>query len=152
MRTGLRPAAATAWTATWVAALVLATGLGVLAVRQVGDAVRGRGPLGPEVIRVEAPGAAPATPAPGIDEVRRDLTHEFGTFTVLCQGPFASGVGADPAPGWQVVRFEPGPDDDVEVVFASAKELVELEAFCNRGVPDVAELDRSRVTGSTGGR
>jgi hypothetical protein len=43
------------------------------------------------------------------------------------------------------VRFEPGPDDDVEAVFRSPTELIEIEAFCNRGRPTLAELDRSRV-------
>ncbi len=132
----------------WAAALVGFTGLGLFAVGTVGDAARGSGPLGAAVIRVDAPPppTVPATPPPGLSEVRDDLIHDFGTFTVACHGPYATGIDAKAASGWQVVRFEPGPDDDVEVVFASAAELVELEAFCNRGRPEVAELDRSLVT------
>lgn len=135
----------------WAAALVLFTGIGLVAVGSVGDAARGSGPLGAAVIRVDAPvpPTVPATPPPGLAEVRDELVHDFGTFTVGCHGPYAVGIGAKAAPGWQAVRFEPGPDDDVEVVFASDTELVELEAFCNRGRPEVAELDRSRVTGRT---
>jgi hypothetical protein len=135
----------------YLAALVVFTGIGLFAVGTVGDAARGNGPLGAAVIRVDAPllPTVPATPPPGVTEVREDLVHDFGTFTVACHGAYAVGVSASPAPGWQAVRFEPGPDDDVEVVFASDTELVELEAFCNRGRPEVAELDRSRVTGRT---
>ncbi|MGQ0843628.1 MAG: hypothetical protein ACT4QF_05795 [Sporichthyaceae bacterium] len=137
----------------WAAALVGFTGLGLVAVGTVGDAARGSGPLGAAVIRVDAPPppTVPATPPPGLSVVRGDLTHDFGTFTVSCTGPYAAGESAEAGQGWQVVRFEPGPDDDVEVVFASETELVELEAFCNRGRPEVAELDRSRVTAKLGG-
>lgn len=149
MRPGPMSPTAVVRAVTWLAALVVATGAGVVAISQVGDGVRDSGPLGTEVMRVEAPTPAPTLrPRPGIAEVRQDLTGDFGAFTVLCQGPVASGIGASPNPGWSVIRFEPGPDDDVEVVFANAEEFVELEAFCNRGIPEVAELDRSRVTGS----
>lgn len=141
------PAGAVARTVGWLTALLVAVGLGLLAVGMVGDAVRGSGPLGAEVIRVDPPSqpSVPASPPPGTSDVRADLTDDFGTFTVACQGPLAAGVDAFAKPGWRVVRFEPGPDDDVEAVFASDLELVEIEAFCNRGRPEVAELDRSQV-------
>jgi hypothetical protein len=135
---------------TWLAAVVVATSLGLLAVGIVGDAVRGRGPLGDTVVAGDQPTAAPsASPADPAQLVRRDLTQDYGTFSVACDGPYARGEGAEPgADGWRVVRFEPGPDDDVEAVFASATELVEIEVFCNRGRPALAEVDRSRITES----
>ena len=137
---------------TWLAAVVLATGLGLLAVSVVGDAVRGRGPLGDAVTVPGDAATAAATPTPvddGRESVRADLTDDYGTFTVSCQGPWATGEGATPGTGWRVVRFEPGPDDDVEAVFADEDELVEVEVFCNRGRPTVAEVDRSRITGDS---
>ena len=46
-----------------------------------------------------------------------------------------------PAAGWRVISFERGPDDDVDAVFASGRRSVELEVFCNRGEPTLAELE-----------
>lgn len=136
---------------TWALALVIATSLGLLAVGSVGDAVRGR-PVGPEVIDVTTPPPAPETPDPGQREVREELVNDFGTFVVGCRGAFATGVDAEAADGWEVTRVEPGPDDDVEVVFVSETELVEMEAFCNRGRPAIAELDRSQIRDAGTGR
>jgi hypothetical protein len=136
---------------TWLAAVVLATGLGLLAVSVVGDAARGRGPLGDVVTGPGGPASTMATSTPvddGRESVREHLTDDYGTFTVSCRGPWATGMAATPGQGWRVVRFEPGPDDDVEAVFASEAELVEVEVFCNRGRPTVAEVDRSRIAGS----
>jgi hypothetical protein len=140
---------------TWISAVVLATALGLAAVGLVGDAARGRGPLGHAVTRADAPQSGSssttgdaASPADDSDRVvRRSISRDFGTFLVSCEGAYAHGIAATPANdgGWRVVRFEPGPDDDVEAVFASLDEVVEVEVFCNRGRPAVAELDRSRV-------
>ena len=44
-----------------------------------------------------------------------------------------------------MVSFEPGPDDDVDAVFAQARRSVEIEVFCNRGVPTVAEIERNEL-------
>ncbi len=133
--------------ATWLVAVVLATGIGLLAVNSVGDAASGRGPLGPDTVVVAAPArpTAPATPKPGRSEVTREFTYEFGTFTVACNGPFARTISTVPAPRWKVMRFDPGPDDDVEIVFVNPEFIVELEVFCNRGMPDLSELDRGLV-------
>lgn len=145
-------AAAAARGAAWLAAVAVATGLGLVAVNTVGDAARGRGPLGPAVVRVDSPlvpeAPVSASPRPGTTVVERALEDEFGTFVVSCQGPFPLGLDAVAAPGWSVVRFEPGPDDDVEAIFASDTEFVEIEVYCNQGVPTVGELDRSQVKGS----
>ncbi len=40
---------------------------------------------------------------------------------------------------------EDGPDDDVEAVFAQARRSVEIEVFCNRGEPTVAEIERNEL-------
>lgn len=136
---------------TWLAAVVLATGLGLTAVTAVGGAVRDRGPLGRAVTGDDRPSesASGETPVPDARDrvVRRSFTGDYGTFDVACQGPYASGKNATApsAGGWHVVRYEPGPDDDVEVVFESKTEVVVIEVFCNRGRPEIAELDRSRV-------
>lgn len=136
-----------ALTATWLVAVVLATGLGLLAVNSVGDAASGRGPLGPDPLVIGSPSrpTAPATPRPGGSEVTREFRYEFGTFSVACNGPFVRVISTDPATGWKTVRFEPGPDDDVDIVFSNAEFIVETEVFCNRGMPDLSELDRGLV-------
>ena len=133
----------------WLVAVSLSTGLGLLAVSVVGDAMRGRGPLGDAVGTSGA--TTTTTPSPPAADrstaVVDDVSDDYGTFTVACRGPWASGQQAQPGSGWRVVRFEPGPDDDVEAVFASSTELVEVEVFCNQGRPTVSEVDRSRITG-----
>lgn len=130
--------------ATWLVAVVLATGIGLVAVNSVGDAASGRGPLGPDTLVVGSPArpTAPTTPQPGGTEVSREFRYEFGTFTVSCNGPFARVLDTAPAKGWRTDSFEPGPDDDVELVFSNTEYVVEIEVFCNRGMPDLSELDR----------
>ena len=39
------------------------------------------------------------------------------------------------------MSFERGPDDDVDAVFANAGRSIDLEVFCNRGRPTVAEIE-----------
>ena len=51
----------------------------------------------------------------------------------------------EPAPGWRIVSYETGPDDDVDAVFAKAAESIEIEVFCNRGIPTVADLERKTL-------
>jgi hypothetical protein len=134
---------------SWLASLVVATALGLTAVTVVGDLASGRGPLGQAVTSPRSTTDAGGSAAPGARAVRRVFTRDFGTFTASCTGPVARAVSATARPGtpWRVVRFEPGPDDDIAVVFRGPDELVEVEVFCNRGRPTVSELDRSRVTG-----
>lgn len=134
----------------WVLAVVVATAFGLFAVRLVGEAVRGSGPIGQELTRAGAPlaGDPRIRPDPDAQVVRRAIAREFGTFVVACHGAYAVGERATPAPdgGWAVLRFEPGPDDDVDAVFTSRTRFVELEVFCNAGRPEVSELESSRVT------
>ena len=116
--------------------------------RIVGHAARGSGPLGQAVA---GQGSSTGSEPPGAGDlgaVRRVIDQDFGKFEVGCTGPVARGLSATAAADtpWRVVRFEPGPDDDVEAEFRSRDEVVDLEVFCNRGRPTVAELDRSQIT------
>ena len=130
----------------WVVATTLAIIVGVTAVSTVGAQVRGRGPLGNEVIRT-AQLEGSATPDPSDDSVRRTIEGEWGAFVVRCQGPVAFGEEARPdrASGWRVVSFEEGPDDDVDAVFSNARRSFDLEVFCNRGEPTVAEIEENTL-------
>ena len=80
--------------------------------------------------------------------VRRDITEEFGVLVVECRGVYAYGIEAQPdtAAGWDVVSFERGPDDDVDAVFVRASSSIDIEVFCNRGEPTVAELERHELS------
>ncbi len=137
------------YAASWLVAVVLATTVGVVAVNLVAQAVRGSGPIGDKFARQNAGGGwDPEVRAdPAVNLVRRKITRRFGTFVVGCQGVVAQGERAvpDEAAGWHLVRFEPGPDDDVDAVFASTEHVVEVEVFCNSGRPEIAELETSRV-------
>lgn len=128
---------------SWAVAVVLATAVGLAAVSTVGDALRGRGPLGGEV--------RPSERRPLLDTdavvVSRDISGDFGTFVVSCQGVYAIGqqARADTTDGWRVVRFETGPDNDLDAVFSSRHTQVDLEVFCNDGEPTVGEIERSQL-------
>ncbi|CUR57780.1 exported hypothetical protein [metagenome] len=136
----------------WLLAVVLAVSVGVAAVSTVGASIRGRGLLGAsagsdvgnESIRTDQlgePSVSPAGPTTGRDSI----TGEWGSFQVECRGVYAVGVKAVPAPGWRVVSYETGPDDDVDAVFSKAARSVDLEVFCNRGEPTVAEIERNTL-------
>ena len=47
--------------------------------------------------------------------------------------------------GWRIVSWEKGPDDDVDAVFSDGRNSVDLEVFCNRGRPTLAELERNTL-------
>jgi len=64
---------------------------------------------------------------------------------VQCQGTIASGIETITTDGWRVVSFETGPDDDVDAVFVKGKRSIEVEVFCNRGVPTVAGFERKTL-------
>lgn len=127
----------------WVVAAVVATGLGVLGVAWTVDRVQIRGPIGDhEAIRSAELGTASPSPDSGQARVDEEITGEWGTFVVGCRGVYAYGVDTRPAPGWTVISVEPGPDDDVDAVFANEETSVDIEVFCNRGSPTVAEIER----------
>jgi hypothetical protein len=126
----------------WAVVTVLAVAVGLVAVSTVGAQVRDRGPLGHEVIR-SSQLEGTASPRPEDPSVRRDVSGEWGVFVVSCRGVVAYGEDARPdtAGGWEVVSFEPGPDDDVDAVFRNGQRSIDLEVFCNRGEPTVAEQE-----------
>lgn len=144
------------YAAGWLAAVIVATTVGLIVVRTVGDTVAGDGPVGEEISSAErtaAPAAGGSTDGAtegattgGPEAVTEAIEDDFGSFTVVCRGAYAEGVTATAATGWNVLSYEPGPDDDVDASFSNGRELVELEVFCNGGQPEVAELERSRVT------
>lgn len=137
----------TRYAAAWVVATSAAVATGVLAVGLVGGQLRDRGPLGNEVARQAELAEGSAVPRADAEPVRELLSWDFGRVEVLCQGAVASitDVEAARAAGWRTVSFEPGPDDDVDVVFSSGARSVDLEVFCDRGRPTVSELERNTL-------
>ena len=135
------------YAAAWLVATTVAIAVGVAAVSTVGASIRGRGPLGNEVIRNTELSEQTAEPDPGGDSVRDTIRGEFGRFVVECQGVYASGISVHPdkANGWRVVSYEPGPDDDVDAVFSNRRRSIDLEVFCNRGKPTVAEIESNTL-------
>ena len=132
----------------WLLAAAASVTVGVVVVLQLGASSRDRGPIGDnELIRQAQLAEGPAAPDPAAQVVRRDIGGEFGTFVVECRGVYAAGVDAvpDATAGWRVISFERGPDDDVEAVFAQQRRSVEVEVFCNRGEPTVAETERNEL-------
>jgi hypothetical protein len=133
------------WTLGWLVAAALSVTVGVVAVTSLGASIRDRGPIGDnELIRQAelAEGSSPV-PDPDAETVRRTVEDEFGSFVVECRGVYAYGIEARPdeAAGWRTVSYERGPDDDVDAVFANSGRSVDLEVFCNRGTPTVAEIE-----------
>lgn len=59
--------------------------------------------------------------------------------------PTASTRARTRRPAWRIVSYERGPDDDVDAVFGNRLESVDLEVFCNRGEPTVAEIERNTL-------
>ena len=120
-----------------------------LLMRALGESIRDRGPIGDnELIRqADLDDASSPTPDADAEPVRRSITEEFGAFVVECRGVYAYGVEVQPdtADGWRVVSFESGPDDDVDAVFVRDTSSIDVEVFCNRGEPTVAELERNEL-------
>ncbi|NPD06640.1 hypothetical protein HN031_18345 [Nocardioides sp. zg-1308] len=130
----------------WAVTTTVAVLVGVLAVSTVGATIRDRGPVGDEVMRDDSV-APPSSPPAGAPRVRDEIAGEWGAFVVECRDTWAYGVGVRPdeAAGWDVVSWEKGPDDDVDAVFSDGSRSVDLEVFCNRGRPTLAELERNTL-------
>ena len=130
----------------WAATTAVAVLVGVLAVSTVGATIRDRGPIGEEVARDTS---LPTTPVPSPEgpATRDEVTGEWGAFVVECHGTWAYGVRVRPdeTAGWRIVSWEKGPDDDVDAVFSDGRRSVDLEVFCNRGRPTLAELERNTL-------
>jgi hypothetical protein len=138
---------ALAWLVGWVLAAAASVTVGVLVVDRLGASNRDRGPIGDNELIRQAGLEGSATPDPDAEAIRRSFDEEFGSFVVECRGTYAYGVEAlpDQASGWRVVSFEHGPADDVDAVFARERRSVEIEVFCNRGQPTVAEIERNEL-------
>lgn len=135
------------YAAAWLIAAVVAVSVGVLAVTSVGASVRDRGPLGNEVLREETQTQeGSASPRPGATRVQRTIEDDFGSFEVECRGAIAYGLSTTTNPGWRTVSYEPGPDDDVDAVFSSGNDSIEIEVFCNQGRPTVSDLERKTLS------
>jgi hypothetical protein len=132
--------------ALWAATTAVAVMVGIFAVSTVGATIRDRGPVGDEVVRDPA---ATSVPTPSQEEpgVRDEVSGEWGAFVVECRDTWAYGVAARPdrVAGWRVVSWEKGPDDDVDAVFSDGRNSVDLEVYCNRGRPTLAELERNTL-------
>ena len=130
----------------WVLAAAAAVTVGVVAVTSVGASIRDRGPLGNVVPAVDQSEGA-SSPNPDAAVVRRNITDEFGAFEVECRGAVAYGLAVQPAPGWRVVSYEQGPDDDVDAVFSSGRRSIEIEVYCNQGKPVVGDHEVKTLPG-----
>jgi hypothetical protein len=133
----------------WVVAAVLAMAVGVAAVTGLGDQIRDRGPLGnQDLLRtadLEQEGRA--SPDPDDPRIEKTFASDFGEFVVACQGKYAIGVEARPntTAGWRTVSYEPGPDDDIDAVFANRRRSQELEIYCNLGRPVLSEIENNTI-------
>lgn len=130
--------------AAWLVAASLAVTVGLVAVTSVGASVRDRGPITGQAqavreARADAEGVA--VPDPGARRVSESFADDYGRFDVTCQGAVALGDAAVAAPGWRVVSYEQGPDDDVDAVFASGGRSVELEVYCGAGRPTISDRE-----------
>ena len=130
----------------WATVTAVAVLVGVLAVSVVGATIRDRGPVGDEVM-TDTSVQSSSVPEPEGPAVRDEITGEWGAFDVECRDTWAYGVGVRPdkAAGWRIVSWEKGPDDDVDAVFSDGRNSVDLEVFCNRGRPTLAELERNTL-------
>lgn len=129
----------------WAATTAVAVLVGVFAVSTVGATIRDRGPVGDEVLGNDT--VKPPTTMPEGPPVRDEVAGEWGSFVVECRDTWAYGVAARPdrAAGWRIVSWEKGPDDDVDAVFSDGRSSVDLEVFCNRGRPTLAELEHNTL-------
>ncbi|WP_028651783.1 hypothetical protein [Nocardioides halotolerans] len=136
------------WTLAWLLAAAASVAVGVVVMDRLGASNRDRGPIGDnELIRQAELTEGSATPDLDAQVVRRTIEEEFGAFVVECRGIYAFGVEARPdeAAGWRTVSFERGPDDDVDAVFAQQARSIDVEVFCNRGEPTVADIERNEL-------
>ncbi|MFY1622087.1 septum formation initiator [Micromonospora sp. WMMD723] len=140
-------------TAGWLAAAVLATLIGVAAIRLVGESITGT-PGGvrsqAEVERAlaapEPTPAAPSAPAASASSSptvgpaatpgqRRSFSTPGGTAVAECVGSEVRLVSWAPAQDYRVKDVDRGPDDDAEVTFAGPAGEFEVNVGCIGGEP-----------------
>lgn len=135
---------AAGWVLGWVAAAGAAVAVGVFAVTSVGATIRDRGPTVNEAIReAQINDQTEGVSVVPTDEPAERVSFEqpFGTFTVECRGAVASTVDVVAAAGWRVASYDQGPDDDVDATFRAPGRAAEIEVYCARGAPVVAEVE-----------
>ena len=130
-----------------VATTVVAVLAGVFAVSTVGATIRDRGPVGDEVARdVSVPSASvPEPEGPGVSE---EISGSGGRSSSSAATPGRTAQRASAptrTPAGASSALEKGPDDDVDAVFSDGRNSVDLEVFCNRGRPTLAELERNTL-------
>ncbi|MEV4725470.1 septum formation initiator [Micromonospora humida] len=140
-------------TAGWLAAAVLATLIGVAAIRLVGESITGTPggvrsqaeveralaapeptpatPSGPAAFASSAPAGGPAA-TPG---QRRSFSTPGGTAVAECVGSEVRLVSWAPAQDYRVKDVDRGPDDDAEVTFAGPAGEFEVNVGCIGGEP-----------------
>jgi hypothetical protein len=119
--------------------------VGVFAVSSVGASVRDRGPLGNAVAGLGDRHGGRSTPMPDATQVRHTIHGAFGEFDVECRGVVAYGLSTETRPGWRTISYEPGPDDDVDAVFARGRRSIEIEVYCNQGQPTLGDREFHRL-------
>ncbi|MFF3857503.1 septum formation initiator, partial [Micromonospora sp. NPDC002575] len=134
--------------AGWLATAVLATGVGVAAIRLVGESITGT----PGGVRsqeeVERALAAPAPTGSGVSspgvgaptgsagpDARRAFATAGGTAVAECVPGGVRLVSWAPAQDHRVADVDRGPDDDVEVTFVGPGGEHELKVRCVGGEP-----------------
>ena len=135
------------YVAAWLVTAAVAIAVGVFAVSTVGASIEGRGPLGNEVVREPNVEQRPLEADPDAPLRTDAVTGDFGSFEVGCRGVVAYGLEVRPnrRDGWDIVSYESGPDDDVDAVFGNRGRSVDIEVFCNQGMPTVGDLERNTL-------
>jgi hypothetical protein len=128
------------YVAVWLVAAAVAITVGILAVEVAGAGLRDRGPVGSSDL-VGRDDPSDLTPDPDDPTYTDTIVGEYGEFDVECQGVVIRGSEPRTAPGWRVVTYETGPDDDVDATFESADSIIEIEIYCNGGRPALAEQE-----------
>jgi hypothetical protein len=141
--------------AGWVAAAVVATGIGLGGIRLVGESLTstpggvlsqdqvtqalGEASGEPDEPSLPAsPTSAEATESPsptGPAPVQRSFSSRGGTAIAACRGATAALLSWSPRQGYRVDKAEPGPGDEVEVRFRGGDGRSELKISCSGGAP-----------------
>ncbi|MEV4844402.1 septum formation initiator [Micromonospora matsumotoense] len=142
-------------TAGWLAAAVVATLIGVAAIRLVGESITGTPggvrsqaeveralaapvPVSPPTASPSPAGSGPTSPpgaAAATPGLRRSFATPGGTAVAECVGADVRLVSWAPAQDYRVKDVDRGPDDDAEVTFAGPAGEFEVKVGCIGGEP-----------------
>ncbi|MEV1287609.1 septum formation initiator [Micromonospora sp. NPDC049679] len=133
--------------AGWLAAAVVATLVGLAAVRVIGAGITG-GAAGEVLTREEiarrldsaTPSAtaapAPPTPAPSASSAARAaLSTPGGTVVATCADGLVTLLSWAPAQGFAVTDVERGPRERAELKFRGSNGKIEVKVVCAAGQP-----------------